>query len=82
MTEKLYPWFVLLITSLGVLIQSMNFGTLNVALPELSGYFQAGPVLTSWIVLSYMLFNTVFILFFGKLGDINGRRGLFLFGLG
>ena len=79
--KKAYPWIVLVLMSIGVLLQSMNFGTLNVSLPELRDAFHTGPVLTSWIVLSYMLFNTIFILFFGKIGDINGRRRLYLFGL-
>lgn len=81
MQQKAYPWLVLVLMSIGVLLQSMNFGTLNVSLPELRAAFHTGPVLTSWIVLSYMLFNTIFILFFGKIGDINGRRRLYLFGL-
>ena len=81
MKERLYPWFVLSVTSLGVMLQALNLGTLNVALPEVSEHFNAGPVATSWILLSYMLFNTVLILVFGKVADIYGRRGLYLFGL-
>lgn len=76
-----YPWLVLSVTSLGVMLQALNLGTLNVALPDVASHFHAGPVATSWILLSYMLFNTVFILVFGKVADIYGRRGLYLFGL-
>lgn len=50
-------------------------------MPEVAAYFHAGAVATSWILLSYMLFNTILILVFGKLADIYGRRGLYLFGL-
>jgi EmrB/QacA subfamily drug resistance transporter len=79
--DKLHPWLVLTVTSLGVLLTVLNLGTLNVALPQVSGHFHAGAVATSWILLSYMLFNTILILVFGKLADIYGRRTLYLIGL-
>jgi EmrB/QacA subfamily drug resistance transporter len=79
--DKSNPWLVLSVTSLGVLLTVLNLGTLNVALPEVSGHFHAGAVAASWILLSYMLFNTILILVFGKLADIFGRRNLYLIGL-
>ncbi|GGE43658.1 MFS transporter [Pullulanibacillus camelliae] len=79
--NKRYPWLVLSVTSLGVLLSMLNLSTLNVALPEVSNHFHAGAVASNWILLSYMLFNTVLILVFGKLADIYGRRKLYLFGL-
>ncbi|GGH84548.1 EmrB/QacA subfamily drug resistance transporter [Pullulanibacillus pueri] len=81
MKKNSYPWLVLSVTSLGVLLSAMNLSTLNVALPEVSNHFHAGAVASNWILLSYMLFNTVLILVFGKLADIYGRRKLYLFGL-
>jgi len=54
---------------------------LNVALPTISKYFQASSIETTWILLSYMLFNSVLILVFGRLADIFGRRKLYLFGV-
>lgn len=82
MNSKLYPWKLLVVTSIGVLLVMLNLSTLNVVLPVLSGYFQAGPVASSWILLSYMLFNSIFILVFGRLADIFGRRKFYLLGLG
>ena len=80
MKKDLYPWLLLTVTSLAVLLTGLNLSTLNVALPAISAHFQAGAVAASWTILSYMLFNTVLILVFGRLGDIYGRRNLFLFG--
>jgi len=79
--SKWYPWLVLCATSLGILLSMLNLSTLNVALPEVSNHFHAGAIASNWILLSYMLFNTVLILVFGKLADIYGRRKLYLFGL-
>ncbi|WP_274648720.1 MFS transporter [Paenibacillus humicola] len=81
MKKDRYPWLLLSVTSLGVLLTTLNLSTLNVALPEVAAYFHAGAVATSWILLSYMLFNTILILVFGKLADIYGRRTLYLIGL-
>jgi EmrB/QacA subfamily drug resistance transporter len=75
------PWLLLSVTSLGVILATLNLSTLNVALPEVVNHFHAGAVTSSWILLSYMLVNTIFILVFGKLSDIYGRRGMYLFGL-
>ncbi|MCL6444345.1 MAG: MFS transporter [Alicyclobacillus sp.] len=81
MTKRTEPWLVLSATSLGVLLATLNLSTLNVALPEVSTYFHADAVASSWILLSYMLVNTILILVFGKLADILGRRRLYLIGL-
>ncbi|WCK52674.1 MFS transporter [Aneurinibacillus sp. Ricciae_BoGa-3] len=75
-----YPWFVLTVTSIGVLLVLINYGMINVVLPLVVQQLHAGPVEASWILLSYMLFNTIFILVFGRLADIFGRRKLYLIG--
>lgn len=75
------PWKLLIITSLGVLLVMMNMSTLNVALPSITTYFQASSLEASWILLSYMLFNTVFILVFGKVADLFGRKNLYIIGI-
>ncbi|MFB5191659.1 MFS transporter [Alicyclobacillus fastidiosus] len=81
LTSGRYPWMVLSVTSLGVLLTLLNVGTLNVALPVVSRHFHATAVTANWILLSYMLFNTVFILIFGRLADMFGRRRLYIIGL-
>jgi EmrB/QacA subfamily drug resistance transporter len=68
------------VTGLGVLVVGLNASTLNVALPTVVRHFHAGPLAASWILLSYMLANTVLILFFGRLADILGRERLYLSG--
>lgn len=76
-----YGWLVLSVTSLGVLLTMLNIGTLNVALPVVAKHFHADATTGNWILLSYMLFSTVFILMFGRLADLFGRRRLYLVGL-
>lgn len=78
--EDNYHWMVLSVTSLGVLLMGLNTSTLNVALPSVVRHFHADPFAANWILLSYMLINTVLILVFGRLADIFGRRTLYLLG--
>jgi EmrB/QacA subfamily drug resistance transporter len=70
------------VTSLGVLLASVNTSTLDVALPVVARHFDASATAASWALLSYMLVITVLLLAFGRLADIVGRRRLYLFGLG
>ncbi|ADM72654.1 Multidrug resistance protein Stp [Paenibacillus polymyxa E681] len=81
MNDRMYPWYVLSVTSLGAFLVLINIGTLNVALPELSEHFHASASASSWILLSYMLVNTIFILIFGQISDIFGRRRMYLIGM-
>jgi EmrB/QacA subfamily drug resistance transporter len=76
-----YPWMLFISTSLGIILVMLNAGSLNVVLPAITTRFHAGPVHTSWVLLSYMLFYTIFIFIFGKVADIYGRRKLYLLGL-
>jgi EmrB/QacA subfamily drug resistance transporter len=76
-----YAWRVLSVTSLGVLLAGTNTSTLDVALPVVARHFSANATQASWIVLSYMLVNTILILVFGRVADMVGRRRLYMVGL-
>lgn len=79
-TPDHYHWMVLSVTSIGVLLTALNLSALYVALPSVVRHFHAGALAASWILLSYMLVNTVLILVFGRIADIFGRRTLYLIG--
>ena len=76
-----YSWSVLSVTSLAVLLMGINAGSLIVALPLVVRDLDLDSVAANWVLIAYMLTNTVFILVFGRLADIFGRRRLFLTGL-
>ena len=75
------PWLVLSVTALGVLLVMVNVGAMNVALPAIARHFHTGAALSNWILLSFMLVNTVLILVFGQFSDSFGRRKLYLLGM-
>lgn len=79
--DERYGWRVLGVTAIGILLCFVNASTLNVTLPVVASDLGASPAQASWILLSYMLVTSIFILSFGRLGDMLGRRRLYLFGL-
>ncbi len=55
-------------------------GAINIALPAISGEFSMGAVGMSWVAMAFILSSAVFLVPFGKLADINGRKKTFLWG--
>ena len=52
----------------------------NVALPSMGRLFQMDAVLLSWVATSYILASVVFLVPFGRLADIYGRKRTLLWG--
>jgi len=74
------PW-VLAATILASSIAFIDGTVVNVALPALQASFRAGVVDVQWVVESYGLFLGALILVGGLLGDLFGRRLIFLAGV-
>ena len=79
--DTAYAWRVLSVTSLGVILTSLNSSTLEVGLPAVARHFRPSPAQASWFLLAYLLVSTVLILVFGRLADMVGRRLLYVLGL-
>ena len=75
-----YAWRVVSVTSLGLTLIGLSVSTLNVALPVMVRHFSAGPLASSWLLLSYLLVSTSTLVFFGRLADLAGRREVYLLG--
>ena len=56
--------------------------SVNIALPSIGREFQMDAVLLSWVATSYLLASAMFLLPFGRLADIYGRKKIFLTGVG
>ena len=52
----------------------------NIALKQIGTDFSMSAVGLSWVTMSYLLSGAVFLVPFGKIGDMIGRRKIFLFG--
>ncbi|MGW3910137.1 MFS transporter [Streptomyces sp. NPDC005070] len=60
---------------------ALDFSVLNVALPVLGRDLGMSPSALQWAVTAFALPSGGFLLLFGRIGDLFGRRGLFLAGL-
>ncbi|NTW31966.1 MAG: MFS transporter [Bacteroidetes bacterium] len=52
----------------------------NIALPSIGSEFSLDAVSMSWVTMAYLLASAVFLLPMGKIGDMLGRKKIFLFG--
>ncbi|GAC1343777.1 MAG: MFS transporter [Candidatus Dormibacteria bacterium] len=75
-----YRWIALSATSLGALLASLNMSTLVIALPALLRSLHTGLLDVVWVLLSYMLAQTATVLSVGRLGDLWGRKRLYVAG--
>jgi EmrB/QacA subfamily drug resistance transporter len=73
--------WILAATILGSSVAFIDSTVVNVALPALQASFHATVVDVQWVVESYGLFLAALILVGGSLGDLFGRRLVFLVGV-
>jgi len=55
--------------------------SVNIALPSIGHEFDMDAILLSWVATSYLLACTIFLLPFGRLADIAGRKKIFTWGI-
>jgi EmrB/QacA subfamily drug resistance transporter len=75
-----YKWWVLTCTSLGMLLATINSGTLIIALPDLERSLDTTLLELVWVILVYMIVSTVFVLTAGRLSDLFGRKNAYVLG--
>src|ERR1700747_2252164 len=73
--------WILAATILGSSMAFIDSTVVNVALPALQASFRASVVDVQWVVESHGLFLAALILVGGSLGDLLGRRFVFLTGV-
>jgi EmrB/QacA subfamily drug resistance transporter len=78
--KKLY--LIILSVAFASFLGRLNLYTVNVSLPTISDTFNIGTGETSRIVTVYLLVITIFLMFFGKLGDRAGQKNMFIAGYG
>ncbi len=79
-TSGNYKWLALSCTSLGTLLATLNSGTLIIALPVLLRELHTDIITMVWVLLAYMLAQTVLVLTAGRLADMFGRKHLYVVG--
>ncbi|MCA1915230.1 MFS transporter [Methanospirillum hungatei] len=71
---------LLFISSLASFLVPYTVSSLNVALPAIGSSFGLDAVTLGWVTTAYLLIAAVFMLPFGKLADMYGRKRVFIIG--
>src|SRR4051812_48157115 len=69
-----YKWWALSCTSLGMLVATINSGTLIIALPDLERALHTSLLQLVWVILVYMIASTVLVLTAGRLSHPFRRK--------
>jgi len=72
---------VLFVTTLSSFLTPFMASSINIALPSIGHEFSLNAVLLSWIPTSYILAAAMFLVPFGRVADIYGRKRIFLWGI-
>ncbi len=79
--ERTRPSLVLIATSLGVLFAQIDTSVVNLALKSIGADLHAGVSEMQWVINSYNLAYASLLLTAGTLGDLYGRRRIFVLGI-
>lgn len=77
MTNRKIKWAMFVITAIGNFIAMLDSTTVNLALYPMSVDLHVTMGQIQWVMIAYMLVLTVFLPFFGKLGDIFPKNKLY-----
>ncbi len=80
--EKLtyYRWLIFGVTVMGTFMAVLDASIVNVALPVIAVRLDVELPIAQWVVSSYLLVVTILLPLFGKVGDMYGRRRVYLLG--
>ncbi len=65
---------------LNALMTPLMLSAVNVALPAIASDLAMSAVLLSWVQMAYLMASAMFVLVFGRIADMTGRKRLFLAG--
>lgn len=68
---------VLFITTLAAFLTPFGIFSVNIALPSIGKEFLMDAILLSWVSTAYLLATAMFLVPFGKIADIYGRKRIF-----
>ena len=72
---------ILVIAAIASFLTPFMGSTINLAIPAIGKSFGADAILLSWVATSYLLAAAVFMVPFGRLADIIGRKKIFRWGI-
>jgi len=75
-----YKWWAFGTIAIGSVISVVDTGSVLVALPDIERHFNTNLATVQWVVVGYALAISVLLLPMGRLGDIAGRKRVYIGG--
>jgi MFS family permease len=72
---------VLLVAVISAFLTPFMGSSINLALPAIGAEFNVDSIMLGWIATAYLLSSAIFLVPFGRLADIYGRKKIFLYGM-
>jgi EmrB/QacA subfamily drug resistance transporter len=79
--DKSFKKSVLLVTTFAAFLAPFLSSAVNLALPAIGKDLHANAIELGWVISSYILSTAIFLMPFGRLGDIAGRKKVFSLGI-
>jgi EmrB/QacA subfamily drug resistance transporter len=74
-------WAILLTLSLGFFMTLLDLTIVNIAIPDMRRDLHASLAEIGWVINAYVIVLAVLMITAGRLGDLRGRRNLFITGI-
>jgi len=75
------PWLVLITVMIASFLGRLDATIVTLALPKIIKDFSITVSQAAWISTAYIIANAIFVPIFGKLGDLMGRKRLYIAGI-
>lgn len=80
-TRRAGDWAILLTLSLGFFMTLLDLTIVNIAIPDMRRELHASLAEIGWVINAYVIVLAVLMITAGRLGDLRGRRNLFIIGI-
>jgi len=79
--DRSFKKSVLLVSAFAAFLTPFLTSAMNLALPSIGKELHANAISLGWVISSFILTSAIFLLPFGRLGDIIGRKKIFTIGI-
>jgi EmrB/QacA subfamily drug resistance transporter len=81
MEDRLVKRITLFVVTLAAFLTPFDGSAVNIALPSIGKEFSMDAVSLGWVATAYLLASAMFLVPFGRVADIFGRKKIFTFGI-